>query len=239
MPEPASITLIGTGCLGLAVRMLQAKYRAAKPYVDWVGALVLLIMTGPVIAACAVLIKLTSRGPVLYSQERVGQGGRIFSILKLRTMRPDAEAGTGPVWANGHDDARVTPVGRVLRRLHLDELPQLINVLRGEMSLIGPRPERPELVERLKEEMPKFANYDSWLKLRLSVKPGITGFAQVHAGYDRTVRDVRRKVRLDCRYISRMCWWVDFLIIVGTFSTVLLGQTERREKRAKRTVVRA
>jgi lipopolysaccharide/colanic/teichoic acid biosynthesis glycosyltransferase len=212
--------------------MLQAKYLAAKPYVDWIGSLVLLILTSPVIAVCAVLIKLTSSGPAFYSQERVGLGGRIFRILKLRTMRPDAEDGMGPVWANGDEDGRVTPVGRVLRRLHLDELPQFINVLRGEMSLIGPRPERPELVEQLKEQVP---NYER----RLSVKPGITGLAQVRNGYDRTVRDVRRKVRLDCLYIRRMCWWVDFLIIVGTFSAVLLGQTERREKRSKTTVVQA
>jgi len=232
MPEPASITLIGTGCLGLILRTLQREYRAVKPYVDWVAALALLVLSSPLILVCAAFIKLTSRGPAFYTQDRVGKDGRIFKMIKLRTMRHDAEASTGPVWAVGEEDPRVIPIGRLLRRLHLDEFPQLVNVLRGEMSLIGPRPERPELVAQLRDQV-------SGYERRLSIKPGITGLAQIRAGYDRTVRDVRRKVRLDCLYIRRMCWWVDFLIIVGTLGRVLLGETERRTAKSQTRTVRA
>jgi lipopolysaccharide/colanic/teichoic acid biosynthesis glycosyltransferase len=225
MPEPASITLLGTGCVGLMIRTLQRHYRAAKPYADWVIALALMLPAAPVILVCAALVKLTSRGPAFYVQDRVGQHGRIFRMIKLRTMWDDAEAESGPVWAEGDDDPRVTPVGRVLRRLHLDELPQLINVLRGEMSLVGPRPERPCFVQELREQVP---DYDR----RLAVRPGMTGLAQIRAGYDRSVRDVRRKVRLDCLYMRRMCWWVDFLILAGTVSRLLTGEAERRNARS-------
>jgi lipopolysaccharide/colanic/teichoic acid biosynthesis glycosyltransferase len=216
------MALLSTGCLGLAIRFVQNQYNAAKPYVDWVAALVLLVVTGPLILLCAALVKLTSRGPAFYLQERVGQRGRIFRLIKLRTMYADAEADTGPVWSPGRDDPRITPVGRLLRRLHLDELPQLVNVLRGEMSLVGPRPERPTFVNTLREEVTDYER-------RLSVKPGITGLAQIRAGYDRTIRDVRRKVRLDCLYIRRMCLWVDMLIIAGTVRALFLGSQERRD----------
>lgn len=221
MPEPATMALMGTGLIGLLVRYVRRKYRAAKPYVEWVVALVLLVLTGPVILLCAALVKLTSRGPAFYSQERVGKDGRIFKIIKLRTMLQDAEASTGPVWADGDDDPRLAPLGCILRHTHLDEFPQLINVLRGEMSLVGPRPERPHFVDQLRDRIP---DYDR----RLTVRPGMTGLAQIRTGYDQTLRDVRRKVKLDCLYIRRMCWWVDFVIIVGTLGRILLGQTGRR-----------
>ena len=219
MPEPASITLLGTGCLGLAIRALRTRYLAVRPYADWVMALGLLVLASPVMIVCAVLVKLTSRGPAFYRQERVGQRGRVFRMIKFRTMFDGAEAETGPVWAPD-DDSRVTAVGRLLRRYHLDELPQLINVLRGEMSIIGPRPERPHFVEQLRRDVPGYEK-------RLAVKPGITGLAQIRAGYDHTLRDVKRKVKLDCLYIRRMCWWVDFLILMGTLNRVLFGRRER------------
>jgi lipopolysaccharide/colanic/teichoic acid biosynthesis glycosyltransferase len=131
-------------------------------------------------------------------------------MLKFRSMYEDAESETGPVWACGDDnDPRVTPLGRFLRRTHLDELPQLANVLKGQMSLIGPRPERPCFVREFRGQI---ADYEK----RLSVRPGITGLAQVRAGYDRTMRDVRRKVKLDLLYVRRMCWWVDAVIAVVT-----------------------
>jgi lipopolysaccharide/colanic/teichoic acid biosynthesis glycosyltransferase len=123
-------------------------------------------------------------------------------------MRSDAETKSGPVWADAKD-SRVTPVGGFLRRSHLDELPQLVNVVRGEMSLVGPRPERPYFVEQLRKSIPGYEQ-------RLTIKPGITGLAQVRAGYDHALRDVRRKVKLDIMYAKRMCWWVDFVIIVRT-----------------------
>ncbi len=229
MPEPASITLLGTGCVGLALRFLQRKYHVAKPYVEWVGALLMLVLLSPAIGVCALLVKLTSKGPAFYVQERVGQHGRIFKLIKLRTMHADAEADSGPVWAEGDDDPRVTRVGRILRRLHLDELPQLVNVLRGEMSLVGPRPERPYFVNQFAGRIPEYER-------RLSVKPGITGLAQVRTGYDRTVRDVRRKLRLDFTYIRRMCWWVDFVILFDTVVKVFTGPGHRQEAAGRGTV---
>jgi lipopolysaccharide/colanic/teichoic acid biosynthesis glycosyltransferase len=232
MPEPASITLLTTGCIGLAVRFLQRRYREAKPYVDWAVSLALLVLTGPLMLVCAALVKLTSRGPAFYTQERVGLHGRIFRIIKLRTMRRDAEVDTGPVWANGQEDPRVTPIGTFLRRTHLDEFPQLINVLKGDMSLVGPRPERPCFVEELKAKVPGYER-------RLAVKPGITGMAQILAGYDQTIRDVRLKVYLDCTYMRRMCWWVDVRIIAGTISRVLFQRRERRAAKSRESVTNA
>jgi lipopolysaccharide/colanic/teichoic acid biosynthesis glycosyltransferase len=208
MPEPATITLVGTGFIAMGVRYVRAQYRSMKPKFDRVVGLILLVPFAPLIGLAALLVKLTSRGPAFYKQERVGEHGRIFNIIKLRTMRRDAEAKTGPVWAEAKDP-RVTLVGGFLRRTHVDELPQLLNVVRGEMSLVGPRPERPYFVQQLRESIP---GYDQ----RLAVKPGITGLAQVRAGYDHALRDVRRKVKLDMMYARRMCWWVDFVIIVRT-----------------------
>jgi len=216
MPEPATITLVSTGFLAMGIRYLRRKYQDAKPWFDRAVAGVLFVLFAPVIGFCALLVKLTSKGPALYTQDRVGLGGGTFKILKLRTMRVDAEAQSGPVWALERDP-RVTAVGRIFRATHLDELPQLINVLRGEMSLVGPRPERPHFVKQLSEDVPGYAK-------RLQVKPGITGLAQVRAGYDHTVDDVRKKVKLDTLYIQQMCWWVDFVIIFRTMGK-FLGKT--------------
>jgi lipopolysaccharide/colanic/teichoic acid biosynthesis glycosyltransferase len=161
-----------------------------------------------VIAVLAVLVKLTSRGPVFYLQERVGKGGRVFKIVKFRTMTADAESESGPVWAT-RDDPRETRFGRFLRRGHLDELPQFWNVLKGDMSLIGPRPERPFFVEQFKRDIPDYTE-------RLLVRPGITGWAQVNHDYDRTLDDVRRKVAYDRDYIRQMGWGIDFRIMIAT-----------------------
>lgn len=208
MPEPATLTLLGTGFFAMGIRYLQRKYQVAKPWFDRFVALVLIVILGPVIGLCALLVKLTSRGPAFYTQDRVGKDGRVFRMIKLRSMCADAEAQTGPVWAEDND-ARVTPVGRLLRATYMDEMPQLVNVLRGEMSLVGPRPERPYFVKQLREAVPE---YDK----RLAVRPGITGLAQVQARPDQNIRDVRRKVKLDMMYIRRMCWWVDFTVILRT-----------------------
>ncbi len=219
MPEPATITLLGTGFIAMGVRYLRTKYRSMKPKFDRIVGLILLVAFAPVIGLAALLVKLTSRGPAFYKQERVGERGRIFNIIKVRTMRLDAETKSGPVWADAKDP-RVTLIGGFLRRSHLDELPQLVNVVRGEMSLVGPRPERPYFVQQLRERIP---GYDQ----RLTVKPGITGLAQVRAGYDHALRDVRRKVKLDTMYAQRMCWWVDFIIIVRTMGK-FVDSGERR-----------
>lgn len=211
MPDPSTVVMVGTGLSGLTMAYLRKQYPAAKPYVEWAVAAGMVLCLSPIILLCALIVKITSRGPAFYLQERVGLGGRTFRLIKLRTMRQDAESATGPVWAQGEADPRVTPFGRFLRKTHMDEFPQLVNVLLGQMALVGPRPERPHFVEQLSQVIPDYSR-------RLSVKPGITGLAQVRAGYDHTIRDVRRKVRLDLMYLRRMCWGVDMLIIWATFT---------------------
>jgi len=213
MPEPATILVLGSGAGALYLRFFRKRYAEFKRAVDILFALPTSIVAVPIIALLAVLVKLTSRGPAFYCQERVGKDGRVFKIVKLRTMVADAEAETGPVWASS-DDPRETRLGRLLRRTHLDELPQIWNVLRGDMSLIGPRPERPVFVEQFKKEIPNYTE-------RLAVRPGITGWAQVNNGYDQSVEDVRRKVAYDCEYIRRMGWAIDIRIIVATVARML------------------
>ena len=171
-------------------------------------ATILFVLTAPIVGLSALLVKMTSRGPAFYTQERVGRFGRVFTIYKLRTMYHHCEHLTGPTWSVP-GDPRVTPVGRVLRALHLDELPQMVNVLRGEMSLIGPRPERPEIAYRLAKTIEDY-------NCRLAVLPGITGHAQVHLPPDTTVADVREKVRLDRYYLSRLSFWFDMLTLART-----------------------
>jgi exopolysaccharide biosynthesis polyprenyl glycosylphosphotransferase len=175
--------------------------------------LLFLVVLYPFVAVCT---KLTSRGPVFYKQERVGLNGKTFIIWKFRTMRTDAEEQTGPVWAK-KDDKRVTCFGKLMRKTRLDEIPQLINVLKGEMSFIGPRPERPHFVHLFSESIPNYTH-------RLRVKPGITGWAQIHVNYDRNVDDVRRKVEHDIYYIENMSLLIDLMIIVVTFKVVLTGK---------------
>lgn len=215
MPEPVTIAIAGGGTVGLLTRFARRRYRDFKNYFDILLGLVGLLLSAPIIALLGILIKLTSPGPVFYLQERVGQGGRPFRLIKLRTMRADAEAQTGPVWASP-DDPRVTPLGRVIRRFHLDELPQFLNVVRGEMSIVGPRPERPFFVERFKEAIPGY-------ELRLSVKPGITGLAQVLYHADQSVSDVRRKLRYDLLYLEKMCWFLDLRILGWTILHLCRG----------------
>lgn len=173
----------------------------------------LLLLTAPLCALCCLLVRLTSRGPVIYSQKRVGRGGRIFTLYKIRTMYHDCEKTTGPRWS-GPNDPRITPVGRILRKLHLDELPQLWNVIRGDMRLIGPRPERPEIVARLREHI---VGYDR----RHLVKPGLTGLAQIHLPPDTCLRSVRNKLAYDLFYIRRRHWRFDLYILLATVLKLL------------------
>jgi lipopolysaccharide/colanic/teichoic acid biosynthesis glycosyltransferase len=192
----------------LASLVIRKRFILVKEVLDRLAAIAGLVIFLPVLAIIGLIIKFTSKGPVFYVQERVGKDGRPFGIIKLRTMVSDAEASTGPVWACANDP-RITPFGRFLRKSHLDEVPQLINVIKGEMSIVGPRPERPLFVDKFKSQIPSYAE-------RLRVKPGITGLAQVCHKYDETLKDVRRKVAYDLLYIQRMCLMVDVAIVFLT-----------------------
>jgi sugar transferase (PEP-CTERM system associated) len=176
---------------------------------------VLLLLSSPILILVMILIKLDSKGPVFYKQERVGQGGRTFMLVKFRSMRQDAEEGTGPVWSKGEADNRVTRIGRILRRTRIDELPQFYNVFCGDMSLVGPRPERPHFVQQLLEEIPYYP-------LRHVVKPGITGWAQINYGYACTLAHTVEKLQYDLFYIKNMSWILDVLIVFETIKTVLV-----------------
>jgi sugar transferase (PEP-CTERM system associated) len=193
--------------------------RNAKRAGDFVGALALLVVLAPLFLVLAALIKLSSPGPVVYRQERVGEKGRIFELIKFRSMKAGAEAMTGPVWAAGGSDPRVTWLGRLLRRFRLDELPQLVNVLSGEMSFVGPRPERPHFVETLRKVIPY---YDE----RHNVKPGITGWAQIKFGYGSTIEDSERKLQFDLYYVKNMSFFFDLAIMLDTLKVMLPGRME-------------
>jgi sugar transferase (PEP-CTERM system associated) len=188
---------------------------AAKRLLDVSVAGVGLLLALPVMALVALAVKLTSPGPVLYHQQRVGHYGRVFTIHKFRSMRQDAEAGTGAVWASKQGDARVTAVGGLLRRTRLDELPQLWNVLRGDMSFVGPRPERPEFVCDLTKQIPFY-------RQRHMVRPGLTGWAQVRYTYGATTEDALEKLQYDLYYIKNLSIALDLFIILSTVKTVLL-----------------
>jgi lipopolysaccharide/colanic/teichoic acid biosynthesis glycosyltransferase len=188
-------------------------YIVAKTIVEWLLALLLLVVCSPLVAALAAAVRLTSRGPAFYAQTRLGLGGRRYRIYKLRTMVHDAEAGTGPVWASLAGDVRVTPLGRVLRATHLDELPQLWNVLRGEMGLIGPRPERPEIAGRVERKVGGYRG-------RLAVRPGVTGLAQMllpaDDPSDPALGGLRRKLAHDLYYVRNVSAGLDLRIAVAT-----------------------
>ena len=187
-----------------------------KRAMDLVLALIFFAPALPLMLLSASAIKAESPGPVLFRQRRVGQNGRLFTIYKFRSMRNDAERVTGPVWA-GHNDARVTRVGRFLRRTRADELPQLFNVLRGDMSFIGPRPERPEFIQLLEREIPFY-------RARLSVKPGITGWAQVQFTYGASVDDAMEKLQYDLYYVKNLSLFLDLLIVLNTIRVVLFAR---------------
>jgi len=198
----------------------QGAWRTAvKRVFDIFCATTLILLTAPIMLVTAVLIKLESAGPVLYRQERVGQNGRTFSIAKFRSMRTDAEKDGKPRWASANDD-RVTSVGHIIRRLRIDELPQLLNVLRGDMSLVGPRPERPFFVDQLTQEIPFYA-------LRHSVKPGVTGWAQVRYPYGATVEDSQEKLQFDLYYVKNHTLFLDLVVLMETVGVVLTGKGAR------------
>ena len=189
-------------------------FLAMKRALDSACAAVGLILAAPVMLLVALAIRLTSPGRVLYHQARVGQNGRVFTVHKFRSMREDAEAQTGAVWAAA-GDSRVTPVGAFLRRTRLDEIPQLWNVLKGDMSLVGPRPERPEFVAALTEQIPFYG-------LRHAVRPGVTGWAQVRYTYGASVEDALEKLQYDLFYIKHATIAFDLFVLFSTIKTVLL-----------------
>jgi sugar transferase (PEP-CTERM system associated) len=190
-----------------------------KRVIDIVASAIGLVLSLPLMAATVLAVRLTSRGPALYHQTRVGQHGRVFMLHKFRSMRADAEASTGAVWAVA-EDARVTPVGRFLRRTRVDELPQLWNVLLGDMSLVGPRPERPEFVKSLTAEIPFYGQ-------RHVIRPGLTGWAQVRYSYGATVEDAMEKLQYDLFYIKNLSIALDLFVILKTIKTVLMRRGGR------------
>ncbi len=200
--------LIFSGELGPRQSSLLVQNAYALPL-----ALVGTVISLPVMLITAIAVKLTSRGPVLFRQARVGLRGKIFTVYKFRSMYADAEAKTGAVWAT-KDDPRITPLGRWLRKLRIDELPQLINVLKGDMSIVGPRPERPEFVKVLAEKIPYYPQ-------RHSVKPGITGWAQINYKYGDTIEDTVAKLEYDLYYIKHMSLSLDLYIMFHTVKTML------------------
>ena len=178
---------------------------------EFILALLLFIALLSVMIIIALLVRLTSRGPILYRQTRVGQNGKPFTLYKFRTMRRDAEA-SGPQWAT-FPDARATRIGRVLRYSHLDEFPQLWNILRGQLAFVGPRPERPEFAEKLKKEIPYYS-------IRTIIKPGLTGWAQINYRYGEGTEDVREKLAYDIFYLKNRSFVLDCLIILRTIRRI-------------------
>jgi sugar transferase (PEP-CTERM system associated) len=186
---------------------------------EFIVAAIALVVFFPLTVLTALAIKMESSGPVLFRQERVGQNGKVFTLYKFRSMVEGAEETTGPVWA-ADEDERVTPLGKFLRQSRLDEIPQLINVVRGDMSFVGPRPERPYFVEELEKQIPYYVK-------RHAVKPGITGWAQVRYSYAASVEDAKEKLQYDLYYIKNLSILLDIEVIIDTFKVVFLGKGAR------------
>lgn len=192
---------------------------ALKRVLDILASSIGLVLSFPICVLTALLIKLTSKGPVFFTQERVGEDGEVFRLIKFRTMTPDAEAKSGPVWAQ-KNDSRVTPIGKFLRLTRIDEIPQFLNILGGQMSFVGPRPERQHFVEQLQKDIPFYP-------LRHTVKPGLTGWAQVCHPYGASMEDAQEKLRYDLYYIKNMGLLFDLNIMLRTVTVILRGKGAR------------
>jgi exopolysaccharide biosynthesis polyprenyl glycosylphosphotransferase len=208
--------IYGFPLIEIMPQLMPVWEQRAKRLIDIVVSSLILILFLPLWLFIALLIRVESKGPVFYLQDRVGRDGRIFKMYKFRSMYHEAEKHSGPVWAN-RSDPRITRVGRLIRKAHFDEVPQLINVLHGDMSLVGPRPERPYFVEQLSREIPIYQR-------RLKVRPGLTGWAQVKYKYDESVDDVRVKLRYDLFYIENMSLRMDMKILLTTIYIILMGK---------------
>lgn len=214
--QARTVQLYGFPLIDINPQLMTDWERAAKRIIDIVVSFLMLVATIPITIATAIAIKVESDGPVIYKQERSGINGKVFKVYKFRSMYQDAEKRTGPVWSQ-KDDPRITKVGRFIRRVRIDELPQIWNVFKGEMSLVGPRPERPFFVEQLAKEIPYY-------KRRLRVRPGITGWAQVKHKYDESIEDVKTKLQFDLFYIENMSLKTDIKILFRTVFVVLFGK---------------
>ena len=214
------VDFVNAGWLIFGDGFNQGFYRTAiKRVFDLLCSLVLIVLSAPVMLITAIAIKLESQGPIFYRQERVGANSQVFKVTKFRSMRTDAEKDGKPRWAQAKDD-RVTRVGHIIRRMRIDELPQLFNVLSGDMSLVGPRPERPFFVEQLTNEIPYYA-------VRHSIKPGVTGWAQVRYQYGSTIEDSQEKLQYDLYYVKNHSLFLDFVILFETVGVVLTGKGAR------------
>lgn len=208
--------IYGIPLIDIIPQLMPEWEKKIKRIIDIIVSLIIIIITLPAIVISSIAIVLESKGGIFFKQDRCGINGKVFKIYKFRSMKKDAEKNTGPVWSQ-KDDPRITKVGKFIRKVRIDEIPQMLNVLKGEMSIVGPRPERPFFVEKLSEEIPYY-------KRRLKVRPGITGWAQVKHKYDETIEDVKIKLRYDLFYIENMSLRMDFKILFRTVFVVLLGK---------------
>jgi len=208
--------IYGISLIDIMPQLMPEWEKKLKRVMDIFVSLFILLVTLPVTIIVAILIKIDSKGPAFFIQKRCGMNGEVFKIIKFRSMFVNAEEETGPVWSS-KDDPRITRVGKIIRKMRIDEIPQMFNVLKGEMSLVGPRPERPFFVDKLSGEIPFYTR-------RLKVRPGITGWAQVKHKYDESIEDVKIKLRYDLFYIENMSLRMDFKIILRTIFVVLFGK---------------
>ena len=207
--------LVGVPLIDVNLNIDTFYSRVLKRILELTFSVISILFCLPFWLAIALLIKIDSRGPVFYTQSRSGRDGKLFKIIKFRSMIFNAESKTGPVWAE-KEDSRITTLGKFLRRLHIDETPQLINILKGDMSIVGPRPERPYFIEKLKKTYPFYNR-------RLKIRPGVTGWAQINQPFDTSVKDVNQKLKYDFYYIENISFKLDLHITFRTFWVVLRG----------------